>query len=294
MPHPWDLAPGQRFLTGLVGSPIKHSASPAMHEAAAHALGLHCHYQLIEIADADAATLRLLLEGIRHLGFAGVNITFPYKEAVVPLLDALSPAAAAMGAVNTVVVRNGVLTGHNTDATGFARACGPLVEASRRAPVALVGAGGVGKAVGFALAEQGVTDIRVFDTDAAKAETLVAALASRGQPRAVRSVAEALEGAAGLVNGTPVGMLPDTRSPVPEALLHEGLWVADAVYTPLWTPLLLAARRQGARTMTGQDLAVLQACDAFQLFTGYAPAPEVMTAAFDRIMQQRETKPRAA
>ncbi len=294
MPHPWDLAPGKRFLTGLIGSPIKHSASPAMHEAAAQALGLHCHYQLIEIADADATTLRLLLDGLRRIGFAGVNVTFPYKEAVVPLLDALSPEASAMGAVNTVVVRDGVLTGHNTDATGFARACGPLVEESRRNPVALIGAGGVGKAVGFALAERGVTDIRIFDTDNAKARALEAALITRGHVRAVHSIDEALAGAAGLVNGTPVGMLPDTGSPVPEALLHKGLWVADAVYTPLWTPLLLAAKRQGARTMTGQDLAVLQACDAFQLFTGYEPSPEVMTAAFDRIMQHRESEQRAA
>src|SRR5438105_10603899 len=95
----------RRILTGLLGAPIAHSASPAMHERAAEALGLRGHYQLIEVAGADAPGLRMMLEGVRRLGFAGVNVTYPYKEAVVPLLDALAPAAAVMGAVNTVVVR---------------------------------------------------------------------------------------------------------------------------------------------------------------------------------------------
>src|ERR1700750_2394630 len=115
------IAP-QKLLTGLIGAPIAHSASPAMHERAAEALGLRCHYQLIEVAGAGAAELSTLLEGVRRLGFAGVNVTYPYKEAVVALLDELAPAAAKMGAVNAVVARDGRLCGPNTDTTGFARA----------------------------------------------------------------------------------------------------------------------------------------------------------------------------
>ena len=115
-------AAGRRFLTGLIGAPIAHSASPAMHERAAAALGAQCFYQLIEVEGADREGLRALLDGVRRLGFAGVNVTFPYKEAVIGLLDELSPGAAAMGAVNTVVVRDNRLIGHNTDATGFAQA----------------------------------------------------------------------------------------------------------------------------------------------------------------------------
>ena len=130
----------KKLLTGLIGAPIAHSASPAMHERAAEALGLRCHYQLIEVADAGATELRMLIEGVRRLGFAGVNITFPYKEAVVPLLDELAPGAAAMSAVNTVVVRDGRLIGHNTDTTGFARAVAPLLAPSRNS-VAVIGAG---------------------------------------------------------------------------------------------------------------------------------------------------------
>lgn len=273
-------------LTGLIGAPIRQSASPAMHEEAAAALGLRCHYQLIEVAGADRAQLRGLLDGVRQMGFAGVNVTYPYKEAVVELLDDLSAEARAMGAVNTVVVRDGRLTGHNTDTTGFARAVAPLVETSRHGPVALVGAGGVGKAIAFALARLGVSELRIVDADKAKAETLAALLSSHSV-RVVDSVTAALDGAAGLVNGTPVGMLPNRDSPVPEALLHDGLWVADAIYSPLWTPLLLAAREKGARVMSGRDLAIYQAADAFALFTGLTPSTDVMAGAFDAVMARR-------
>src|SRR3954465_5288834 len=131
-------AAGRRFLTGLIGAPIAHSASPAMHERAAAALGAQCFYQLIEVAGADHGGLRALLDGVRRLGFAGVNVTFPYKEAVVGLLDELSPGAAAIGAVNTIVARDGRLIGHNTDATGFARAAQDLVISSGCGPVALI------------------------------------------------------------------------------------------------------------------------------------------------------------
>jgi shikimate dehydrogenase len=122
----------QRFLTGLIGAPIAQSASPAMCELAADALGIRCHYQLIEVAGADRAGLRALLDGVKNFGFAGVNVTFPYKEAVVALLDELSDSARAIGAVNTVVVRQGRLVGYNTDTTGFERAVENFVTASRR------------------------------------------------------------------------------------------------------------------------------------------------------------------
>lgn len=286
-------AASQKLLTGLIGAPIAHSASPAMHERAAEALGLRGHYQLIEVAGADAAGLAMMLEGVRRLGFAGVNVTYPYKEAVVPLLDALAPGAASMGAVNTVVVRDGRLTGHNTDTTGFARAVTPLLAPSANA-VALIGAGGVGKAIAFALASLAVTDIRIFDSEPARAEKLAALLAPRGGARVAASVEEALDGATGLVNGTPVGMLPNRDTPVPAALLRADLWVADAVYSPLITPLLAAAREKGARIMTGRELAIYQAADAFELFTGLAPSTEVMGEAFDAVMAARSAAYQAA
>lgn len=277
----------EKFLTGLIGAPIAQSAAPAMHEQAAEALGARCHYQLIEVAGADAAELRALLDGVRRLGFAGVNVTFPYKEAVVPLLDEMSPGASAIGAVNTVVVRDGRLIGHNTDTTGFERAIGDLVAGSNHGPVALIGAGGVGKAIAFALANLGVVEISIFDADRVKAERLAMQLRGRMEARVADDVANALQGAAGVVNGTPVGMLPDRGMAVPEALLHSDLWVADAVYTPLWTPLLTAARARGAKVMTGRELAIYQAADAFELFTGLKPPVAAIGNAFDAVMASR-------
>lgn len=276
-----------RLLTGLLGAPIAHSASPAMHERAAEALGVRGHYHLIEVAGAGRDELRAILDGVRRLGFAGINVTFPYKEAVIDLLDDLSPGARAIGAVNTVVVRDGRLTGHNTDTTGFARAAKELVARSDRGPVAVIGTGGVGKAIAFALADLQVAEIRVFDTDIAKADHLVAQLQGRQSIRRAATVEDALAGAAGLVNGTPIGMLPDRGTPVPDALLHAGLWVADAVYSPLWTPLLNAAKAKGAQVMTGRDLAIYQAADAFELFTGMVPSATEMGIAFDGVMRKR-------
>ena len=284
----------QRALLGLIGAPIKSSASPAMHEAAGDAVGIRCYYQLIEIAGADRVELERLLYGVRRLGFSGVNVTFPYKEAVIGLLDDLSPGARSVGAVNTIVVRQGRLVGHNTDATGFRRAVRPFVESSARGAVALLGAGGVGKAIAFALAELSVADIRVFDTDRAKAAALAALVGTKAKVTPCASVAEAIEGAVGLVNGTPVGMAPNRDAPAPAELLHSGLFVADAVYSPLWTPLLLSARAAGARIMTGRDLAVYQAADAFELFTGASPPIDVMGAAFDAVMETRDRAANAA
>jgi quinate/shikimate dehydrogenase (NAD+) len=268
----------------LIGAPIAHSASPAMHEQAADALGVRLHYQLIEVEGASREELRALLDGVRRLGFAGVNVTFPYKEAVVGLLDELSPDASTIGAVNTVVVRDGRLVGYNTDSTGFARAIGNLLAASPRGRVALIGAGGVGKAIAFALVGLGVTELSIFDTDRAKARHLAAQLQRHQGIAVAENVEDAMRGAVGVVNATTVGMLPNRDTPVPDQLLHGGLWVADAVYHPLWTPLLSAAKAKGARLMTGRELAVYQAVDAFKLFTGLTSSTEVMGNAFDAFM----------
>ncbi|WFU32785.1 shikimate dehydrogenase [Bradyrhizobium brasilense] len=279
-----------RFLTGLIGYPIAHSAAPAMHEAAAAALGVRCHYQLIEVNGAGRDELRAMLEGIRRLGFAGVNVTFPYKEAVVELLDDLAPNARAIGAVNAIVADGARLVGHNTDATGFARAIAPLLASAPRGPIALIGAGGVGKAIAFALAGLGVGELRIFDADDVRAAQLAAQLADRHVVHAT-GVVTAVDGAVGLVNATPVGMLPSRDTPVPDALLHRSMWVADAVYTPLWTPLLTMAKERGADVLTGRDLAINASADAFELFTGLTPPHAVMANAFDAVMAARYAAP---
>jgi shikimate dehydrogenase len=270
----------RHVLMGLLGAPIGHSASPAMHEAAAAALGWRGHYQLVEIPSADSALLCRILEGVRLLGFAGINVTFPYKEAVVPLLDDLSDTARMIGAVNTIIVDDGRLIGHNTDVTGFKLTVKDIV-AERSGPVAVIGAGGVGRAAAVAMAKLGVKELRIFDIDRGKAEVLAEIVAPLADGIVAGTVAEALSGATGLFNGTPIGMLPSTQSPVDPVLLHTGLWVSDAVYHPLRTPLLVAAQKAGATTVDGRALAIHQAADAFTLFTGQNPALEIMAAAFD-------------
>jgi len=279
--------PAQPFLLGLIGSPIMSSAAPAMHEAAAEELGLRAQYRLVDVPGADQTKLKAMLDGVRLLGFSGVNITFPYKEAVIPLLDALSPSAAAIGTANTVVVRDGKLTGHNTDATGFAAAFRAVLGHPGDAPVALIGAGGVGRAIGFALAEIGARVLRIVDADAGKAHALAARLRDRVETQISDNVAQALNGAGGVINGTPIGMLPNRDSAVPPELLHTGLFVADAVYTPLWTPLLQAARAKGCRVMTGRELCIHQAADAFRLFTGRDASLDRIGAAFDAVIAKR-------
>ena len=173
------------------------------------------------------------------------------------------------------------------------RPVAPLLAPSGNA-VAVIGTGGVGKAIAFALASLEVADLRIFDTEPARAEKLAALLAKHGGARVALSVEDALDGATGLVNGTPVGMLPNRGMPVPATLLHEKLWVADAVYSPLITPLRAAAQAKGARIMTGRELAIYQAADAFELFTGLAPSTEVMGEAFDGVMAERSSTYSAA
>lgn len=263
-----------RILLGLLGSPIGHSATPAMHEAAGDEIGIRVLYQLIDVPGADAAALQALLAGARRFGFAGLNVTFPYKQAIVPLLDRVAPGVAAINAVNTVVLRHGALVGHNTDMTGVQAALQEGLGTVTGA-VALIGAGGMGRAAAYALQGLGC-QVRVFDTDGARARALADVVGGT----ACATAAEALDGAAGVVNGTPLGMLPNRECPIDPALLHEGLWVFDAVYFPLVTPLLAAARRRGCRTVDGGALARHQARDAFYLFTGQRAPNGVMSAAF--------------
>jgi shikimate dehydrogenase len=155
------------------------------------------------------------------------------------------------------------------------------------APVALVGAGGVGCAIGFAMTELKVCELRIVDTASDKAEALAGRLRGRTTVRVYSDVAEAVRGAGGVINATPIGMLPDRGTPVPPELIDEAVWVADAVYTPLWTPLLQVARARGSRVMTGRELSICQAVDGFRLFTGREASRDSIAAAFDAVIARR-------
>lgn len=291
---PTEVEPPRRLLTGLLGYPVAHSASPAMHEAAGRVAGLDLRYHLIERSALDRQGLQAVLDGLVALGFAGINVTFPYKERVVPLLDGLSAQAAALGAVNTIVVRDGRLHGFNTDCTGFRTVCERLGAAALERPVALVGAGGAGRAMAAALLAAGAGEVRVYDVEADKARRLVDDLARFGAVRVSGSAAEAVRGAGGIVNATPVGMKDPDATPVDASLIAPGMWAADAVYVPLMTRFLREAHARGAKVVTGRELAIRQAVDAFSLMTGFEASEAAMAQAFDATIAPMPVSPVAA
>ena len=278
-------AAGGSVLAGLIGSGIQASRSPSLHEREGAEQGLRYIYKIIDIAALGLApdALPELLTAARRFGFAGLNITHPCKQTVIPLLDTLSPDARALGAVNTVVFENGRAIGHNTDWSGFAESFRRELADVARGRVVQFGAGGAGAAVAHALLTLGVDRLTIIDTDAARAAELAAALGDRfGAGRAVAGadVADAVGAADGIVNTTPLGMVKYPGMPLAASLLHPRLWVADIVYFPLETELLRAARACGCRTMSGGGMAVFQAVGAFRLFAGVEPDAERMLRHF--------------
>ncbi|WP_290054889.1 shikimate dehydrogenase [Amycolatopsis solani] len=271
------------YLIGLVGTGIGPSASPALHEREADELGLRYVYRLLDL-DVVRRPVADVLEAARVAGFDGLNVTHPAKQLVLAHLDALSPEAEALGAVNTVVFERGRAVGHNTDATGFARSLSRGLPDGRLDDVVLLGAGGAGAAVAHALLSLGTGRLTVHDVDAARSAKLVEALRRRfGAGRAETGDLSAVERADGLVHATPTGMAAHPGSPVPAALLRPDLWVADIVYRPLETALLAEARARGCRVLHGGGMVVLQAAESFRLFTGVEPDPARMLRHFDAL-----------
>jgi shikimate dehydrogenase len=293
-PVPDGLRPtvNRKLLVGLVGAGIGRSLTPSMHEAEASHHGLRLHYQSIDLDRTRSGVEKLptLVEAARLIGFAGFNVTFPCKQAIVPLLDDLSDEARAMGAVNTVVERDGRLVGHNTDGSGWAwglRRALPVADLSR---VVLLGAGGAGAAIAHAAMAMGVGELMIFDIEPGRAEALAAQLDRSGAPgraRAVDDLAGALRRATGLVHATPTGMDKMPGLPLPTALLHRGLWVSEVVYFPLETALVKAARAAGCSVVDGGGMAVGQAIGAFRLFTGCEADADRVEAHFHGMLRER-------
>ncbi len=277
-------APPRSVLVGLIGAGIQASKSPAMHEREAEAQGLRCIYRLIDLVPLGlgAEAAGELLTSAQRMGFAGVNVTHPCKQAIVDELDALSPEAEAIGAVNTVVFEGPRRVGYNTDAYGFGESLRRFLPDARLDRVVQIGAGGAGAAVAHAALSRGVGALTLVDLDAGRAQALAARLRQRfGDRIAVAARTPALADADGLINATPIGMARYPGMPVTESLLHPKLWVADIVYTPLETELLRAARRLGCCTLPGGGMAVFQAVEAFRLFTGIVPDAARMLRHFD-------------
>lgn len=282
------------FRVGLIGADIQLSKTPALHmrEGAAH--GLDYSYELIDIRARGLSESALpdLLHEAENSGFAGVNITHPFKQAVIPHLDALSDDARMLGAVNTVVFRDGRRTGHNTDWYGFYESFVRGLPDARRERALLIGAGGAGVAVAHAALKLDIARLDITDRDFGRAERLVADLDTRfgnGRAFAVRDAAVSLPKADGLIHATPMGMPAHPGMPVDADLIEARHWVADIVYMPLVTGLLATAGKKGCRTLPGGGMAVFQAVGAFRLFCGREPDAARMSAHFTELCETEGT-----
>ncbi|MEU9819897.1 shikimate dehydrogenase [Pseudonocardia alni] len=294
---------GTRVRTGLIGAGIGPSLSPALHEREGAAHGLDLTYRRFDLDVLGVAPDGVgdLLRRARAQGHAGLNITHPCKQRVIGHLDALAPDAAAVGAVNTVVIgTDGSMTGHNTDWTGFRDGWRAGLPGAATGRVVLLGAGGAGAAAAYAMAREGVGVLQVVDVDGDRAAALAASVTPHLAPGAQATghpspeLAALLPGADGLVHATPVGMAEHPGLPFDPALLATRPWVAEIVYRPLDTALLGAARAAGCRTVDGGAMAVHQAAEAFRLFTGVAPDPARMLAHLAELITAEQEAARVA
>lgn len=278
--------PARAVHVGLIGAGIQKSRTPAMHEAEGAAHGLKYSYRLFDtgLVQPDTPPLTEIIRAAEICGYAGLNITYPYKVEVIDHLDELSDAAAMAGAVNTVVLRDGKRRGHNTDLWGFTESFRRSMSDVERDNVLLVGAGGAGAAVAHALAGCGVQTLHIADAENDRAEALVRMVCEKHGPQratVAHDIATTTGLVDGIVNATPVGMAQVPGMPVPENLIRPPLWIADIIYFPLETELLRIARERGCRTLSGAGMAVFQAVRAFELFTGLKPDETRMKATFE-------------
>ncbi len=269
---------GTTRVAGVIGTPIRHSLSPVIVNAAFEALDLDWSYFAFDVAPDDVAAA---LDGMRALRLAGLSVTMPHKERVAALVDRCSDDATALGAVNCVVSDTGELIGENTDGPGFIDALAADLgfdPARRRAVV--VGAGGAARAVVLALARAGAADIAVVNRTATNAERAVALVPGIGH---VATATEAIPGADLVVNATPAGMT-DERLPVDPALLGPSHTVVDLVYHPAVTPLLREAAGQGSAVANGLGMLVHQAAHAVRLWTGLEAPVRAMAKAAEKAL----------
>jgi len=277
---------GRTRLVGIIGDPVAHSRSPVMHNAAFRALGLDFAYVPFHVRpDALEAAVR----GLAALGVAGFNVTVPHKERIVPLLDGLGPAAEVVGAVNTVVVEDGRLIGHNTDGEGFSKA---LHETHRfkaeRSRALVLGAGGAARAVCDQLAREGIPAIRICNRTDAKAAALADHLRRHHPNCDIKPLPwtpldhrAAINWAELIVNATSVGLDPADASPLDTNGISPGHIVVDLIYEPPETDLLRRCTALRARCLNGLGMLLHQGAAAFTLWTGKAAPIDVMRRALE-------------
>jgi shikimate dehydrogenase len=273
------------FRVGLIGKGIQASLTPAMHMAEGQARGFTYRYELLDLDPVHnrAKLLPELVADCESAGFAGLNITHPYKQAAVSLVEELSDDATALGAINTIVFKNGRRYGHNTDWWGFAESFRRGLPGADLGRVVQLGAGGAGAATAFAILRSGAEQLIIFDKDQTREEALAATMRRHFPTAIVEAGVDlrlSMEGASGLIHATPTGMSKYPGLPLDPELLRSSQWVSEIVYFPLATELLSQARRRGCRTLDGGGMAVFQAVRAFHLFTGVEPDSQRMEQHF--------------
>jgi len=269
-------------LCAVIGKPIAHSLSPAMHNAAFSALGLNFVYLAFEVERVDLA-----ISGVRGLGIRGLSVTIPHKVEVMKYLDEIDPLAEKIGAVNTVVNEDGHLRGYNTDAIGALRALNEAGIELEDAHAVILGAGGSARAVAFALSSSGIGRITLLARTRSKAEEVKRNLSLHFpdvevfiMPFSQASMETVIKPGILLINCTPIGMHPEEGdSPVAEELLRGDICVFDLVYNPPETCLMKIARRLGCRVASGLDMLVYQGAEQFELWTGVSAPVDVMKKA---------------
>lgn len=285
----------ESYLLGLVGDGVMPSLTPPMHEREGDVQGLRYLYRPIDLVDLGLSPESIggMLASARSLGFNGLNITHPCKQVVLQYLDEVSPDALRLGAVNTVVIREGRFIGYNTDVSGFAAALAAGLPDVRLDRVVQLGAGGAGSAVAYALLTAGVRQLDLVDVDAERCAARARELSgffpgSTVTARAAAELPKLMQLADGLVHCTPVGMAAHPGVPLDLDLLQAHHWVADIVYRPIATGLVLAAREKGCRVLDGGRMAVGQAADAFRIFTGLEPDRDRMRSHFLELVAAEE------
>ena len=275
----------ESYLVGLIGDGVMPSLTPGMHEREADAQGLRYLYRPIDLTvlGRPGSDVGALLKAGEQLGFNAFNITHPCKQLVLEHLDEISQNARDIGAVNTVVIRDGKFHGYNTDASGFGRGFAEGLPGADQQRVLQLGAGGAGSAVAYALLASGTEKLFLVDPDAQRAGQRAAELNRLFPDASVAAaspeqVPELLPAVDGLLNATPIGMHHHPGLPLDLAVLESRHWVADCIYRPVDTELILAARERGCRVLDGGHMAVGQAVDAFEIFTGIKPDAARMRA----------------
>lgn len=257
------------ILYAVLGDPVSHSLGPVMHNTAFVETGFNGAYLAFRVKDIGHAVI-----GIKALGIKGASITIPHKLSVMNFLDELDDTAEKIGAVNTIVNRNGVLTGYNSDGIGAVKALSEKTAIQDK-NVVVLGAGGAARAIGYGVLAEGGR-VTIINRTPASGEKLAKALGAEFQPMSALSKIDCHI----LINTTPVGMLPDVDAmPVRKQDLNKAMVVMDIVYNPLKTRLLKAAKTIGCRIIDGVSMFVCQGAFQFELWTGMKAPVEVMKKA---------------